>query len=104
MILQHNEYCLIFIVKNKDHYISKQHGFTYRHDHGITSETDSEGEEEDEEEVSLEDKDINLGQNIPTNKKKEELDNLFGDRPVIVYTSLLEKLSRAVIYNTCTVE
>nr|XP_022309859.1 uncharacterized protein LOC111115422 isoform X3 [Crassostrea virginica] len=75
-----------------------------RHDHGIISETESEEEEEDEEEVSLEDKDINLGQNIPTVQTNEELDNLIGDRPVIVYTSLLEKLARAVIYNTCKVE
>ena len=106
MILQHNEYCLIFIVKNKDHYISKQYGFTYRHDHGIISETESEEKEEDEEEVSLEDKDINLGQNIPTVQTNEELDNLIGDRPVLVYTctSLLEKLARAVIHNTCKVE
>ena len=104
MILQHNEYCLIFIVKNKDHYISKQYGFTYRHYHGIISETESEEDEEDEEEVSLEDKDINLGQNIPTVQTNEELDNLIGDRPVIVYTSLLEKLARAVIYNTCKVD
>lgn len=76
MILQHNEYCLIQIVKNKDHYISKQYGFTYRHDHGIINETESEEEEEDEEEVSLEDKDINLGQNIPTIQTNEEPDNL----------------------------